>query len=383
MPSHPTRSAWALALLLAPGLLAPGCPVALDDDDDDSESTVDVLWIVDSSNSMHQDQQALQASYGSMLDAVAASGVDVDYQMGVTTTQSMPCEYDAAAFADCADSNGNTGRLRGLGNLDQDTSLPPTVLRPGDPDLETDFQALVDVGIYGSTEEYGLWVLAQTICASLGLPYGTDFTDWGTDSPHECSGAGWDMNDPLAGFCRCLPPEAVDYNADVNGDRFLRDPGTLMAVIVSDEGDFTPMMGSNAWPWSIQGCDLSRPDSPWPTEIQDLCVANPASLCPTYCKLDLFLQFFDALDQRVVISVIGPGAALTPDGPNAGLVDVFCNDQNSTVTMVEFYLWAAYLTGGIYAPMNEWNDTLECLEDADYDDVMGELGQLLVSLAEG
>lgn len=378
MPCHILRSALSTPLLAA--LLLAGCPTGPDDNDGASDSTVDVLWIVDSSNSMHQDQQNLQASYGSMLDAVAASGVAVDYQMGVTTTQSMPCQHDVAAFADCADSCGNTGRLRGLDNADQDTSLPPTFLRPGDPDLEADFQALVDVGIYGSTEEHGLWVLAETICASLELPYASDFTDWNTDTPHQCSGGSWDMGDPLAGFCHCLPPVSEDYNIDAGGERFLRGQGTLMAVIVSDEGDFTPLMGTNAWPWSVQACDLSRPGSPWPSEIQDSCAGNPAALCENYCKLDLFLQFFSALDQEVVISVIGPGAALTPDGPNAGLIDVFCNEQNSALVMAEFYLWAAYLTGGIYRPMNEWNDVQECMEDADYDEVMGDLGQLLVDL---
>ncbi len=368
---------FAVILLLAGSLLlVPGCPTGPADDDDDGG--VDVLWIVDSSNSMHEKQEALKTSYPSMLDRVEAAPSPVDYRMGGTTTQSRPCDHDPTAFADCEDSRGNTGRLRGLGNSGQDTGDPPTFLGPTDPDLVGDFQALVDMGVYGATEEYGLFVLSQAICASLELPHASDFTDWATDAPHTCSGANWDLGDPLAGFCRCLPPEATDYNVDAGGARFLEGQGTLMVVIVSDEGDFTPMMGDQAWPWDVSGCDLSRAGSPWPSEIQATCAANPAALCSNYCKLDLFLQFFDTLEQRVVISVLGPGATLTPDGPSAGLVDVFCNDQNSMVTMIEFYLWAAHLTGGIYAPLR--TEDGDCLEDAEMDGVMQDLGDLLVSL---
>ncbi len=363
------------ACLLAVAVLVGGCE---EEPDEVVPSTVDVVWIVDNSNSMHQDQQALADHAGTLFDHVDGAGFDVDYRMGVTTTQSRPCAHDETTFDDCEDCRGNTGRLRGLGNVGQDTSQPPTVLVPGAADNAADFAAMVDMDIYGATEEYGLWVLVQAICASLHLPYDTDFLDWATDTPYECSGANWNAADPLASMCHCLPPVAEDYNIDADGQRFLRGQGTLMAVIVSDEGDYTPNMGTVEWPWDLSGCDLSRPYSPWPSDIVTNCGGSPANLCTNYCKLDVFLQFFEALDQQVIISVLGPGATLIPDGPYAGQVELYCGDQASQVTMAEFYLWAAYLTDGIYRPL-----TVEeggCIDQAEWEDIIGDLGTMIANL---
>ena len=379
MRDDPNR--WNLVLACMATLLlgSTGCneQPPYGDDDDGAVSAVDVVWIVDSSNSMHGKQQALKAAFSAMLDALDASGVDVDYQMGVTTTQSRPCQFDPTAFADCQDSHGTAGRLRGLDNAGGDTSHPPTCLRPGDPGLDTDFQTLVDVGIYGATEEYGLWVMAEAICASLELPHDSDFADWGQDTAYECDGSEWDPSHEWAEFCRCQPGEHHDYNVDDTGTRFLRDDAALMVVIVSDEGDFTPLMGATEWPWDVSDCAIGEP---WPQGIQQQCAGNPEALCLNYCKLDRFLRFFGTLDRPVVISVIGPGAQLVSDG-DTYWTEVDCNDQNSSLAMIEFYLWAAELTGGVYAKIVEWDG--ECSEDPDFGPVMADIAQLMVDLVGG
>ncbi len=371
-----------LTSLLCALALAAGCPQPTHDDDDDNggdPGPVDILWIVDSSNSMASDQEAMAAAFPAFVDTMVASGPDVGWQLGLTTTQSRPCLHDPTAFAGCADAHGTAGRLRGLDNTGDDVSHPPTILRPTDPDVVPDFQALVDVGIEGATEEYGLWVAALAICASLELPYDSDFVDWDSDTLVECSGNHWDAAHPWAAMCRCLPQQFHDYNGDAGG-RFLRDGAPLAVVVLSDEGDYTPMMGQGNWPWDLSPCDLG---DPWPTFVQADCGPSPDVVCPVYCKLDLFLEFFASLDRQVVVSVFGPGAELLIDA-NAGTatIDVQCNSQNSTSSMIGFYVWAAHHTGGDYVKIDDQVEGGLC-EPPDLEAAMADLASLVIGLAGG
>ncbi len=373
---------------------------------------VDVLWLVDSSNSMAQDQTNLAHSFGAFINELAAPTtgdegeeelIELDtiadailvynqflanrtqflnYQMGITTTQSAPCADDPTAFDGCEDSTGNTGRLRGLGNSGQDVSHAPTFLVPDSETLIPDFQALVDVGIEGATEEYGMWVTALTICNSLELPFASDFEDNGSDTLWECSGTNWDLTHPWAPFCRCIPPEFEDYNVASNDGietRFLRDNSTMVVVVVTDEGDFTPNMGANSWPWDITDCTI---EDPWPAEVQDACEGAPDVICTNFCKIDIFLDFFQTIDRRVVFAVIGPGAELKTDQQGNITTEAICNDQNSSIAMLEFYLWGSELTGGLYAPINVRDENDVCV-DANFDETLGDLGRLVSNLASG
>jgi len=397
---------------------------------------VDIMWLVDSSNSMHDNQENLKHSFACFINELATGGVretcdtdadctsgscgscgvceaadeeDLDltldtlsdaltvyeqflhnrtqflnYQMGVTTTQSRSCANDPTAFENCIDSVGNTGRLRGLGNSGDETSNPPTFLKPDTESLIPDFQALVDVGINGATEEYGMWVVAEAICASLDMPYDSDFDEAEGDMIYDCHPDGpgtenWNDNDALYEFCSCYPGNLYDYNIDATGTRFMRDNSTLVVIIVSDEGDYTTNMGANEWPWSIEDCEI---DAPWPVEIQEACSGNPQVLCENFCKLDVYLDFFAALDRRVVFAIIGPGAELKVDQQGNITTEAPCNDQNSSVQMMEFYLWAAELTGGLYSPIDVLVDGSEheCT-DADFNQTLSDLGQLVMNLS--
>lgn len=223
-----------------------GCDGSGDDDTERIPGKADILWIVDSSNSMQQDQENLQASFSDFINELEETinselGNPDLYQMGVTTTQSLPCEYDPNAWTNCMDSVGNMGRLRSLANAGQDTSHPPNFLRPDSETLIEDFQTLVSVGVDGSTAEYGLWVTAEAVCASLAMPDDSDF-DWDSgETIYECDGDNWNDNHPWADFCRCLPQDLYDYNINEERQRFLRDGATLVVVIVSDEGDYPPV----------------------------------------------------------------------------------------------------------------------------------------------
>ena len=361
-----------LILVLAGVLvLSGGCLPAEHGDDDDNDDTgggdddgagprpVDVLWIVDSSNSMHDNQAYLAQAFGSFSTAMVITGSWVDYRMGVTTTQSRSCADDPTAFADCADSVGTSGRLRSLANTGIDTSHSPTFLEPLSPTLVQDFQALVDVGIDGATEEYGLWIVTEVLCASLDL-----------------DAAG---NAPLAEFCALAPAGIEDYNIGEDGTRFLRDGAALLVVIVSDEGDYTTNMGDEGWPWAIGDCVLA---DPWPDSVQANCVDLPAVLCENFCKIEHFLGLFDDLSRDVVFAVLGPGAELTTDQLGNDTTEAFCNHQNSSIGMLEFYLWATEVTGGSYIPIDVLDGAYDCV-DGDFEQAMRTLADLLIDVAGG
>ncbi|MDF1564552.1 MAG: VWA domain-containing protein [Deltaproteobacteria bacterium] len=91
-------------------------------------SRIDILWVIDDSASMTEEQQNLAdnlSSFHRFLDEG-----DVDYQIGVTTT----------------DAVSNAGRLVGS----------PTLLSPTTPDVFTAFQQNIRVGITGRAQEQGL-----------------------------------------------------------------------------------------------------------------------------------------------------------------------------------------------------------------------------------
>lgn len=370
-----SKLAIALSMVLATTV------VACDDEQQQVQVTpqpVDILWIVDSSNSMAGNQADLATAIPSFVDTLDSSAVD--YQLGVTTTQANPCDQDPDAFAGCLDAVGTAGRLRGLANSGPDTSHPPTILRPADPSVVSDLQALVDVGVDGSSVEYGLWTAALAICASLDLPYDSDFVDWDTDTAYECSGTNWDRSHDWADLCRCLPPDLRDYNADSAATRFLRDDAALMIVVVSDEGDATPMLGAGSWPWDLSGCAL---EEPWPQSVQDRCAADPAGLCANYCKLDRFLAFFESLQRDVVVATVSVCADLDLDDEWGQYLTTFCcSDHNPAIEDMEFYLLSPELTGGIYHPIDLVEDGVPCAEDS-VGPALVDLAQLVIQVAEG
>jgi hypothetical protein len=220
------------------------------------------------------------------------------------------------------------------------------------------------------------------VCASLAMPFDSDldFEDVSdTETIYSCNPDNWNDNHNLYDFCHCIPQDIYDYNINDEGTRFLRDNSTLVVIVVTDEGDYTPNMGTNAWPWDVSDCEIGEP---WPVDVQEQCEDRPDVLCVEECKIDKFIKFFNGLDRRVVFAVIGPEAYIQTDQSGHTSIEVWCNDQNSTQAMIESYVWAAELTGGLYAPINVRNDDGVC-EDANFDEVLADLGRLVSNLASG
>lgn len=332
---------------------------------------VDVLFVVDSSNSMESHQLGLQANAAALIDVLDAAGTD--YQIGVTTTQARPCDQDSSAFADCEDADGTAGRLRGLDNSGSDVSAPPTIVEPGSPTRAADLAGLFDIGTAGATDEYGLAVAALAACASLDLPYTTDFDGWQTDDVFSCSGGSWDSGDPWYELCHCLPPGWEGYNTSDHGVPLLRPNKALVVVFVTDEGDYTPSAGSpGPWPWDYAGCQIG---APWPQSVQDQCAADPESICENECKLERFRQFFATLGRPSYFVTLGPDASFDADYE----VVWPCNDVAESIPMIEWYLYSAELTGAPYLPLSSW--TGDCFAEPDYEDLLTRVGEFIAAIS--
>ena len=92
----------------------------------------DILFVIDDSNSMSGEQTLLRNGLAAFIQALAASPVANDFQIGVTTTSVE--NFDGSAFAPAGDLTG-------------------PILSGGSPTLVADFQAQVLVGTAGSGRE--------------------------------------------------------------------------------------------------------------------------------------------------------------------------------------------------------------------------------------
>lgn len=138
---------------------------------------VDILWVIDNSTSMQEEQDAVAAAADSFLTVVETA--DMDFHLGVIST-------------DISDTNADAGVLLGSPNvMSSDCLLDGDA---GDCTYKTDFEQLVKRGTDGDDQEKGLG----------------------------------------AALAAVSPPLIDTYNAG-----FLRDDSLLMIIILSDENDCT------------------------------------------------------------------------------------------------------------------------------------------------
>ncbi len=129
----------------------------------------DILFVIDDSGSMSQEQANLAANLGAFIDTLAASPVQNDFRIGVTNTSvegyratqqaygGTGIPYPDGAIVAIAQAGG----LGISGDLIYDTALYPTTagwggarfLDAGQATLQQDFKANVLVGVAGSGRE--------------------------------------------------------------------------------------------------------------------------------------------------------------------------------------------------------------------------------------
>jgi len=133
----------------------------------------DILFVVDDSGSMAAEQANLATNFQVFIDALAASPVKNDFQIGITTTSidrnvgSGATATLATTFqtttAECAAGHPNAGLPYPGGALvavdatrKQVASGPGRILSAASPTLVQDFTRNVNVGVCGSGKEQGL-----------------------------------------------------------------------------------------------------------------------------------------------------------------------------------------------------------------------------------
>ena len=109
--------------------------VILDQYLQEGNNQTDILWVVDNSCSMYQEQTTLATNFSSFISIIAVQ--NVDYQIGVISTDV-----------------GDNGALQGF--------IP--IITPATPDPAMEFAANVNLGVYGSAWEKGMdsaWLALQ------------------------------------------------------------------------------------------------------------------------------------------------------------------------------------------------------------------------------
>ncbi len=114
---------------------------------------VDILWIVDNSGSMQEEQQYLGANFRSFIQALDEAGTN--FQTAVTSTgvcsTSLPTNLADRACPSGNNSSSAHHRGRFIGTAGQQ------VIKYTDSDMESRFLQYANVGINGSGFEHGLW----------------------------------------------------------------------------------------------------------------------------------------------------------------------------------------------------------------------------------
>lgn len=163
--------------------------------------TTDILFVVDNSNSMSQEQAKVVDQLSAFLDSLANAAVENDFQVGVITTAVSMYSNACAGASTLVQADSEAGRLQLgkelTGEIRSDSQRK--LLRYDDPELLEQFGLLIGQGTAGLGQEMGLEAMRLA------------------------------LTDPLAS----MAPEATP----AGNAGFLRPGSRLLVVIVTDEDD--------------------------------------------------------------------------------------------------------------------------------------------------
>jgi hypothetical protein len=166
-------------------------------------SKVDILWVVDSSGSMAEEQSYLGTNFRSFIGGLASS--NSDFQLGVTTTDICSSQNPSQVPMNerwCPTLDGSSsGHYRGT--LVGDTNKK--VLKPTTSDLNARFTRYANVGTNGSGFEHGLKATEMAISKSMagqneGLVRSDAFLAVIVVSDEEDDGIGLGITDSYTGI---------------------------------------------------------------------------------------------------------------------------------------------------------------------------------------
>ncbi|MCA9709805.1 MAG: hypothetical protein KDK70_28455 [Myxococcales bacterium] len=205
----------------------------------DSRRKVDILFVIDDSGSMGEEQGALAENFGVLVEQLEQLEVDADYRIGITTTQS--------ANPHCQTGGDEVGvlRLRSCwSHLDDfvfgGTDRRDEACRQACPEALAELLPLPS-----ALEEGGSLVARPWLERSRGgtnVPEGVTGAQalacWG---PQGIAGCGYES--PLEAMLAAL--ERSDDDGDPAAG-FLRDDALLQVVIITDEADCSTTLAGAA-----------------------------------------------------------------------------------------------------------------------------------------
>ncbi len=128
------------------------------------QGKVDILWVVDTSGSMTEEQQYLAKNFNSLITLLNSAGHD--FQTAVTTTDicddSLPGDL---ALRSCPVDNGGSAATHLRGAFRGDAGRK--VLKKGEADLVSRFNQYTQAGVDGSGFEHGLGAAKLAVQKSL------------------------------------------------------------------------------------------------------------------------------------------------------------------------------------------------------------------------
>ncbi|MEE2828017.1 MAG: hypothetical protein VX498_02415 [Myxococcota bacterium] len=334
-------------------------------------SDVDILWVVDSSNSMERIQEEVQLHFGAFISNFANvsddEGIEYDYDNIFDATiawaefiqnQERFLNYNMGVVTtDMSNSgNGNQGNIRSSLSIGAPGCGPPDIITPQSSNPAGQFINLVDVGTNGSGDEQALYAAASALCK------GKDSSWWSQlDSRPD--------TDPIKHICGVVPADQRNCN-----ENFFREDAATVVIVVSDEGYDTERLEFLPPPAQLSQCVEEHNDDPFYGECD--------------CRLSWWLDFFEGIGQPVVFATIAP--TYQNESDDTVICDQStvnypgpCNAFGSTPCSIDFHQEAACLTGGLFTPIEETNvldDPTSC-ETANFEAALGNIGALVSNLS--
>jgi hypothetical protein len=328
----------------------------------------DVLFVIDNSNSMWQESGEMALNFNAFVDYltnpnaggvstddladavdnyvsfVTRRGVQIDYQLAITTTS-----VDIAAGPTAQLDPGEAGTFVGT----------PEIMTADSGSAGDDFrQALLCETTCWPSAEDKLPDDKNYVCGEPTDQISTDYLNCpencgvgkpGWDTDHCGSGSEEPLEAAFEALCRsvenppaaCFETPSALTKADAHtNEPLVRPEGTVVVVIVTDEGDNSRRLAEG------------DPD--------------PAT----------YLELFGGFENRVKFAAIGPDY----DAENDKLI---CNNAGAPRWSIERLQTVASVTGGFYDPISvpapDATDINDCVV-ADFAEHLIDLGELLNSL---
>lgn len=231
-------------------------PVQVDVFNQTQVAKVDVLWVIDNSGSMGAKQQKVKDNFDAFVAKLTAEDTDVDYHIGVITT-------------DTYNSSQQAGRLQNMAGLPEPWVSSSNCGNVAGCDPVARFRLNASVGIQGSGDEKGLLAAMLALSPPLAAPGGHNHGFLRDDAAlfiiilsdeedSSCDPVRLDQGG-------CTPP--VSFGLPAYYARFFegmkgygREDLVTVGVIVADREDDVPGR-------SFKGCrSVDNPNDPYPAQ---------------------------------------------------------------------------------------------------------------------